>query len=75
MDNHTIKDVRAFKKMTQHEFAAWLGVSVATIAMIESGQRPVSDNFRGKLAHKFEVTEEFIEYRKRKEAFIFSLVK
>ena len=71
MDSNTIKDIRAFKKMTQKEFAEWLDVSIATIAMIESGQRSVSDNVRGKLAHKFEATDDFIKYRKRKDTLFF----
>ena len=71
MDKDTIKDIRLYKKMTQEQFASWLDVSIATIAMIESGQRGISDNIRGKLAHKFEVTDDFIKYRKRKDDLFF----
>lgn len=70
MDKQTFKDIRHFKKMTQRQFADWLGIGIQSVAMIETGQRNISDNIRGKLAHKFEMTDDFSEYRERKSRLI-----
>lgn len=66
MDKFTLMDIRGYMDLTQEEFAQWLDVSTATIGMIESGQRAISPNIRSKLAHRFEITDDFIEYRRRK---------
>ena len=70
MNLDTFKDIRHFKEMTQQQYADWLGLSLSSIAMIESGQRRVTDNIRGKLAHKFMITDEFIEYQERRNKLI-----
>lgn len=68
MNSELLKDIRLFKKMTQEEFASWLGVSKITIALIESGHRNVSDTVVSKLAHKFDVTDDdFIKFRERQK--------
>lgn len=68
MENSTFLDIRLYKGMTQKAFADWLGVSLPSVGMIESGHRDVSSNIKGKLAHKFAVTEEFVEYQQRKSS-------
>lgn len=65
-----MKDIRLFLDMTQKEFAKWIGVSLASVSMIECGQRSVSDSIKAKLAHKFEVTDDFLQYRQRKSKLI-----
>lgn len=70
MNNQTFKDIRLWKQMTQREFAAWLDVSLATVAMIEIEQRRVTDNIQSRIAHRFEVTDDFIQYQKRKNKLI-----
>lgn len=63
MQSEIFKNIRAFKGMTMKEFADWLGVSLATVSMIEGGHRPVSDYVRYKIAHKFDVSDsKFIEF-------------
>lgn len=68
METNTFKDIRLYKGMTQKVYEDWLGISLPSVGMIESGQRDVSDNIRGKLAHKFETTDDFIEYQQRKQS-------
>lgn len=70
MNNQTFKDIRLWKQMTQREFAEWLNVSLATVAMIEIEQRKVTDNIQSRIAHKFEVTDDFIQYQERKNKLI-----
>jgi len=68
MDRNLFIAIRYFKEMNQKEFAKWLGVSTPTVALFEAGHRPLSEATRGKLAHKFDISDpEFVEYRKRIE--------
>ncbi|MDY0409961.1 helix-turn-helix domain-containing protein [Virgibacillus soli] len=68
MNNQTFADIRRYKNMTMREYAEWLGVSLATVSDLENGKRDVSANIRAKLAHRFEVTGEFIEYQRRQQS-------
>lgn len=68
MNNEQFRAIRHYKKMTQREFADWLGVSIATIAKIEAGHMDISDSIRWRLAHKFDASSpDFIEYIKKRE--------
>lgn len=58
MNNEIIKLIRLYLQMTQHEFCEYLGVNYSTIAGIEAGSKRVTDNVIGKIAHKFDVTDE-----------------
>jgi len=67
MKNEMLKDIRLYKKMTLREFADWLDVSLATVSMVESGHRNVSENLASKVAHKFDIYDKtFREYAKRR---------
>lgn len=68
MKNELIQDIRHYKGMTQQHFADWLGVSLASIAHVESNHRNISDVLASKIALKFDVTDaDFIEYCNRKK--------
>lgn len=67
MDRELFKAYRYFKGMNQVDFAKWLGVSTPTVALFEAGHRNMSEATRGKVAHKFDVTDpDFQAYLKRK---------
>jgi len=51
--------------MTQDQFADHLNIGRATVYGIEAGNRKVSDSVSAKLARKFEVTPEFLEFTER----------
>lgn len=70
MTNEIFGDIRNYKQMTMRQFAKWLGVSLTTVWDIENGNRHISDYVRAKLAHKFEVTDDFLKYRERKSKLI-----
>lgn len=65
MDKDTIRAIRAWLGMSQQEFADYLGVGKATVSMVESGKREVTDYVKFKIAKKFEVTDDFLEYKER----------
>jgi plasmid maintenance system antidote protein VapI len=48
--------------MSQRDFAEYIGVSTATIAHIEGGNRAVTPMVKGKLAAKFDLTDDFLSY-------------
>lgn len=50
-----IKRIREKANLTQGELAGVLSVSTVLIAMIETGQKPVSKNFIERLAKKMDV--------------------
>ena len=55
-----IRDERKKRKLTQSELAKKLGVSQATITMIEAGKRGVSDELKVKIANYFNLSIEYI---------------
>lgn len=69
MDNKTFKLIRWFLKMTQMEFSEYLGVTYSTVTAIENGERGISENVEGKIAHVFDANDpDFIEYVERHRA-------
>lgn len=62
MTNETFKLVRLFLKMNQIEFSEYMELAYSTVAGIEAGNRSVTENVRGKIAHKFEANKDFIEF-------------
>ncbi|MFS0559610.1 helix-turn-helix transcriptional regulator [Terribacillus sp. 179-K 1B1 HS] len=62
MSGDKFKTIRLYLGMNQTQFAEFLGVAQATIAMIESGKRRVSDAVAARLSHKFIVTEEYMRF-------------
>lgn len=57
--------IRTYLDMTRPEFAEYLGVSTSNVSMIESGARRISKRMMGKIAKKFEETQDFINYYQR----------
>ena len=55
-----IRDERKKRKLTQSELAKKLGVSQATITMIEAGRRGASDELKVKIANYFNLSIEYI---------------
>ncbi|GGH72758.1 hypothetical protein GCM10010978_09960 [Compostibacillus humi] len=69
MTKETFKLIRWYLRMNQEQFAEYLGVTYSTVAAIESGERGISENVRGKIAHKFDASDpDFLEYVKRYQA-------
>lgn len=61
--NATIfKRVRLKKKLTQKEFGNLLGVSESTIAAIEKGRRPISDQVRARLVQNIEIDDDLVSF-------------
>lgn len=67
IDNKTFVDIRMYLGLTQQEMADLLGVSIATIAHIETNRLHVTENVKYKLAKHFDVTDDFITYQESKE--------
>lgn len=67
MNNQMFKSIRLYRDETQSEFAAFLGISESSVAGIEVRNRPVTDRIRARLAHRFEVTPDFIEFVERND--------
>jgi DNA-binding XRE family transcriptional regulator len=65
MSNETFRMVRMYLKLTQQEFAEYLGIAYSTVCGIEAGNRRVTDTVHSKVARKFEVTPDFIEFAER----------
>lgn len=61
MTGEAVRAVRILKNMSQPEFAAVLKVSKSCIAMVESGQRAVSDKLRIKIAQEFGTGDDVTE--------------
>lgn len=54
--------------MTQPQFAEWIGVSESAIALVEAGHRKPSPHIIGKVAKKFDVSDDdFLEFLDRKQ--------
>ena len=67
MDKEKMKTIRAYLDMSQSQFAEYIGVSSSTISMIEAGHREVSDKLTSRIARKFEVTDDFIQFLKNRK--------
>lgn len=65
MSNETFRIARMYLSMTQQQFADFLGIAYSTVCGIEAGNRRVTDGVASKLASKFEVTADFIEFAER----------
>ena len=69
MDKNTFKLIRWFLRMNQEQFSEYLGVTYSTVAAIEGGERKISGNVQGKIAHKFDAERpDFIKYVQRHNA-------
>ncbi|MEI3596745.1 MULTISPECIES: helix-turn-helix domain-containing protein [unclassified Oceanobacillus] len=69
MNKETVKLIRWYLKMTQEQFSEHIGVTYSTLAEIESGNRRVSGNVEGKIAHAFNPNDPgFIEFVERHQA-------
>lgn len=68
MNSKQFNAIRAFKDMSQVEFADWLGTSLATVAKIEAEHMKLSDKMKWRLTHKFDVSDSnFIEFCKKRQ--------
>ncbi|MEH7374927.1 helix-turn-helix domain-containing protein [Neobacillus drentensis] len=64
MNVERFKLIRLYSGMNQRDFADFVGLSTATVAHIELGNRNVTPNVQAKIAAKFELTEDFLTYVK-----------
>jgi transcriptional regulator with XRE-family HTH domain len=62
MNGEKFRLIRLYSGMSQRDFAEYLGVSTATIAHIELGNRVVTPMVTSKLAEKFDLTDDFLSY-------------
>jgi transcriptional regulator with XRE-family HTH domain len=62
MNGEKFRLIRLYSSMSQRDFAAYIGVSPATIAHIELGNRTVTPMVTSKLAEKFDLTDDFLLY-------------
>jgi DNA-binding XRE family transcriptional regulator len=62
MENETFRAIRLYTGKTQESFAEFLGVSKATVGLIETNQRKVTPNIKAKLVTKFEISDDFLTY-------------
>jgi transcriptional regulator with XRE-family HTH domain len=62
MTGEKFRLIRLYSGMSQRDFAEYIGVSTATIAHIEGGNRTVTPMVKSKLAEKFDLTDEFLAY-------------
>lgn len=62
MDGEKFRAIRLWKGMTQQEFADLLGVSVATVARIETGSLDVSPRIRAKIVSRVNLDDDFLDF-------------
>jgi transcriptional regulator with XRE-family HTH domain len=62
MNGEKFRLIRLYSSMSQRDFAEYIGVSPATIAHIESGNRNVTPMVKSRLAEKFDLTDDFLKY-------------
>ncbi|QIZ11020.1 helix-turn-helix transcriptional regulator [Priestia megaterium] len=61
-DSEKFRLIRLYSGMSQRDFAEYIGVSTATIAHIETGNRTVTPMVKSRLAEKFDLTDDFLKY-------------
>jgi transcriptional regulator with XRE-family HTH domain len=62
MNGEKMRLIRLYAGMNQRDFAQYVGVSTATVAHIELGNRNVTPNVQAKIAEKFDLTDDFLVY-------------
>lgn len=62
MTSELFRLIRLYSEMSQREFAEHLGLSLATVSYIETGQRSITPNVKAKIAAKFDLTDDFLAY-------------
>lgn len=62
MTGEIFRLIRLYSNKSQRDFAEFIGVSSATVAYIETGQRDITPYVKGKLAAKFDLTDDFFDY-------------
>ena len=62
MTGEKFRLIRLYSGMSQRDFAEYIGVSTATVAHIETGNRVVTPMVTSKLAEKFDLTDDFLSY-------------
>lgn len=62
MDGQKFRIVRLWLNKTQAEFAKFLGVSLATVARIESGSLDVSPRVKARLVSRIDLDEDFFAF-------------
>lgn len=62
MNGEKFRAIRLWKDMTQQEFADLLGVSVATVARIESGSLDVSSRIKAKIVSRVNLDDDFLNF-------------
>jgi DNA-binding XRE family transcriptional regulator len=62
LDGQKFRIIRLWLDKTQEEFAKFLGVSLATVARIESGSLDVSPRVKARLVSRIDLDEDFFEF-------------
>ncbi|MEK4085148.1 helix-turn-helix domain-containing protein [Psychrobacillus sp. FSL K6-1415] len=62
MNSTSFKALRIREGKTQAAFAEMLGVSESTVAQIETNKRPISARVKVKLAQKFKMDDELVNF-------------
>ncbi|WAA13397.1 helix-turn-helix domain-containing protein [Fervidibacillus halotolerans] len=65
MNNEQFRIVRLYLNMTQQEFADFLDVSPATVALIETGKRSVSPRIKARIVSKVEFDSNFLDFQEK----------
>jgi transcriptional regulator with XRE-family HTH domain len=62
MNGEKFRLIRLYSGMSQRDFAEYIGVSTATVAHVELGNRVVTPMVKSRLAEKFDLTDDFLVY-------------
>jgi transcriptional regulator with XRE-family HTH domain len=62
MKANDFRGLRLKRSMTQREYADLLGISESTVAAIENGRRPISDQVRARLAQRVEFNNDLLYF-------------
>ncbi|MBD8138504.1 helix-turn-helix transcriptional regulator [Peribacillus simplex] len=65
MNYKMFKALRSFHGHSQKSFAELLDVSESNIVMIEAGKRQITYGMKTKVAKRFDITPEFLEFYER----------
>lgn len=67
MDADKFRAMRLYKEMTQKDFATFIGVSIATVARIESGNLELTPRVRAKVA-RIDLDDDFLSFYEKMQS-------